>query len=966
MRKLLLTSFLLSAGLSSLMAAKVSEEDAVRTAQQFLTSHFATRATSQFTNLSVQAYKDALYIVNNQNGGWAIVAADDSLPRQILGYSSTGAISADNLSDGAKWILEEYTKGIRSQKSNSPALSVTKTINTSVSPLLGEIAWNQNSPYNDLCPEIDGDRTLAGCVNIALAQIMRFYKYPAKGSGSHYYEWNGTRLSVDFSKSEYKWDLMKPFYSGEESKTEKDAVAKLIYDLGVANESVFGLWETAASFRSGEFISIFDYDPGLTPIIRDECKAADYENILRSELDEGRPVYVEGGSPGGAHSFVCDGYDKEGYFHYNFGWGGDNNGYFLCSATGFDASPMLVIGIQPNKGGLPGIWGATGDDIYWTENDYISCYFNASISCGLRADIEAGFALEDEATGKILYFPKLRQDNTQNIQVFGFDFDDKVADGDYILYSVCKVSGGDWKRVYHGENASDYVKVNVKDGVKTYTNCGVGGEIDEGVTLIDGIYYILGETEATVTSRNNRGNCYSGDVTIPAEIEYHGKVYPVTAIGEYAFKLSQINNLTIGRNVNIILAAAFSQCHVENLQFAEDSQLKTIASWGFNLADIPVVVLPEGLEVIEACAFRGNIQLLDIPSTVSNLPSETFSSYSLKEVFVHWDKAENLPTFEDGTITTDVKYTTLYVPKGCIEMYRDNELWSKFGKIKDNNEPAEVVGIDNLYYIFENNEAVVTAPVTRAAGYSGDIVIPASVEYNNQVYPVTVIGERAFATSQIKSLTVGKNIRSIETEAFDQCRVDNFKFENGSQLKDIAFAAFSVADIPELRLPEGLTTIGERAFNGAIGILDLPASVTRIPSGAIASRNLSDMYVHWKSYDELPFNIDEPIEQYVSNATLHVPHNCSELYRQHKFWGVFGTITDDAAGINEILNDNDTMKIITNNGNISLESSDKDMVVMIYSIQGKLIASLSPGMTLNLGHGLYLVRNNHKTIKVIL
>lgn len=969
MRKFLLLSLLLPYGLSSLAAPKVSQEEARNIAENFMSSHFSTRASSDGSQFLVTPYKESVYIVNNSEGGWVIVGGDSSLPKQVLGYSPTGKLTLENLQDGARWMLDEYSRGISALPTQGSLSLTTTRSQTSVAPLLGDISWSQTSPYNSKCPKIDGEPTWAGCVNIAMAQIMAYHKYPQKGTGSHYYNWDDTRLSADFSNSTYRWDLIKPVYTGNESQEEIDAVSQLIYDVAIANESYFSQGGTGAGLHTDNMIAFFDYDPGITTVIREQCKAKDYEAILRSELDEGRPVYVEGGSDMGGHAFVCDGYDNEGYFHYNFGWGGDNNGYFLCTATGFDSYPLLTIGIKPNEGGLPGLWAGTGEDVYWVENDYISCYFYGVIYSGARAIIEAGLGLENKSTGQISYFLKTKSETPwSNLQIFGFDFDDKVDDGDYFLFPVCRVEGGEWKRVYVGENAAEKVEVKVKNGLKTYTNIGVGGEMDPDVLLIDGIYYRIHDREAIVTSRNSRGNCYKGDVTIPDEINYEGKVYPVTVIGEKAFKLSQLNTLTIGKNVRLIMAEGIGGCHVDNLLFAEDSHLKTIASWAFNTADIPVIRLPEGLETLEPCPFRGQIELLDIPSTVNYIPSETIAGVDrfFKDLYLHWTKAEDIPEFDANAITTDVSHATLHVPAGCIDIYKNHELWGKFGKFKDNVGDDEIVAIEGIYYSFYDGEAIVTAPRTRGEGYSGNIMIPSTVEHNGQIYPVSIIGEEAFKECQLGNITIGENVRVIEQEAFSYCQVNDFKFANNSRLNEVCYGVFMGAVIPKLVLPMGLEKVHELAFNGAIDVLDLPSSIKKVPSGSLCSYTLKDLYVHWENEDELPFYDESTIRSDVSDVTLHVPTNCVNLYRSHRLWGQFGTITDNQTGVQIVNEDDDNIVISVKDGDVVIDTTETAAIISLYTMDGKLVATSKSGMTVSLGKGMYILRVGNKVKKIII
>ena len=692
MKRLISAILIFTGTLLPSIAAKVTQERALEISESFLYSRKGTRS---YADLSIESYKDALFIINNPSGGWVLVGADDALPQPVLGYSDNGSLYAENMADGIRWMLDEYVSGIVSLSRDNRNVSAPYATGRSAGPLLGDISWDQYEPYNDLFPVLNGVKTVAGCTNIAVGQIMRYYKHPARGNGSFSYTWEGVEYSADFGSSEYHWDLMKPQYTGEESREERNAVATFIYDLAISNESAFGS-ATGAGFWVERFVDIFSYDKSLRRVDRSLCCREDYERIMRDEIDAGRPIYVSGGSAGGAHAFVCDGYDAEGYFHYNFGWGPYNNCYLLSTATGFDASQSLVISIMPEQGGLPGLWAGSSDDFINYGADNISCNIEGSIILQIPAVIEVALALENKQNGSIDYLQKKEFKNATNFSVSGFTFQDNVEDGSYCLYPVCRVAGNSgWEKVCFADNCANHIELEVKNGGKTYTNVGVGGVADDDVVEIDGVYFRIYDDEAKVTQRNSRGNCYKGDVVIPAEIEYQGNIYPVTAIGEYAFKNSRdVNSLTIGKNIREFEFASFSDSRINKLTFAEDSGLKSIGGWAFNGAIIPELRFPDGLEGIGMCALRGNIKLLDIPETVTILWSEAISSMGLEDIYVHWKDDASMPEYMDWTITSNTDEATLHVPVGCTELYRNHDLWKDFSKIVEDADSG-VKNIDN-------------------------------------------------------------------------------------------------------------------------------------------------------------------------------------------------------------------------------------------------------------------------------
>ncbi len=297
-------------------------------------------------------------------GAFVIVSAQKG-KKEILAYSLNSPIQ-DSLPLGAKDFLQIY---LNKEHSN---FSRNKNSNhTSVSPLLKEIKWGQEMPYNHLSPLIRNeslnkeDKAATGCVATAMASIMRFHKHPLQGKGKYTYLWHKNTFSVNFEKSFYDWENMLPNYSKQNySDKERDAVAKLLFDCAV---SVTMNWGTPLTGGSGAysnnaalaFFKHFQYDPSLRYLNRMMFSYDDWKNIILKELQEGRPVYYAGKSFSGGHAFVCDGYDAEkDLFHINWGWDGLADGYYdlktlqpssphFSGAGSFSYDQEIIIGLKP-------------------------------------------------------------------------------------------------------------------------------------------------------------------------------------------------------------------------------------------------------------------------------------------------------------------------------------------------------------------------------------------------------------------------------------------------------------------------------------------------------------------------------------------------------------------------------------------------------------------------------------------
>lgn len=280
------------------------------------------------------------YIFNvGEDQGFVIVAGDDNATRSVLAYSDKGRFDVENMPENVKAWLGFYEESIkRAAKSEikgnfSSDFSKAEVVKE---PLLGNISYNQDAPYNELCP-IDPStnrRSYTGCVATAIATVARYYQYPKTGKGSITYSWKGQELSMDFSQNTYDWDNILEEYNGPVSgytQEQRTAVATLMRDCGYAVRMSYGS-NASGAVRDNTIVGVVDYlgfDSVLNYRERDYYDNDDqWKDLLRSNLDNDQPIYYCGQSEGGGHAFVCDGYDDSDLFHFDWGWGGSWNGYF--------------------------------------------------------------------------------------------------------------------------------------------------------------------------------------------------------------------------------------------------------------------------------------------------------------------------------------------------------------------------------------------------------------------------------------------------------------------------------------------------------------------------------------------------------------------------------------------------------------------------------------------------------------
>ena len=310
------------------------------------------------------------YVYNTDNDQGFIIVSGDDRAVPILGYTETGHFDVEEIPDNMRNWLEGYALAI----SQLDSLNITGTAgNTTtglvnaarVEPLMKSL-WNQTEPYSNKCPVINGKRCPTGCVATAMSQIMYYHRWPREATKSiPAYSWDDGAHSLSALPSvTFNWNGMQDTYNGN---VNGDAVSTLMQYAGQSLKMFYA--PEASSAFSQEVVTAlttyFNYDANMQFISRDGYSVATWENLVYQELVAGRPVYYSGASFGGGHAFVADGYDGNGLFHINWGWGGWCDGFFRLSvlnpddhtgtgagtsSDGFCMGQQIIIGIQPATG----------------------------------------------------------------------------------------------------------------------------------------------------------------------------------------------------------------------------------------------------------------------------------------------------------------------------------------------------------------------------------------------------------------------------------------------------------------------------------------------------------------------------------------------------------------------------------------------------------------------------------------
>ncbi|MDO9152931.1 MAG: C10 family peptidase [Paludibacter sp.] len=644
MKSLTITSLLLLSITFGTYAKTISFDEATLIAQKFLQQSSTVSKKAPFdanTLKRVNSFSiaekyhlknaDQFFHIFNiaENNGFIIVSADDRA-KAILGYSDSGSFDIANLPENfINWlsVYENEIKYLISQPENTSLKSAVASENkqsaalyaTSIPPLLRNIKWNQFAPYNLLCPSIDEAKNKAatGCAATAMAQVMKYYNWPVSGTGSNSYTTTTLKipLSVNFSRTKYDWTNMTDTYNASSTEIQKNAVATLMYHCGVAVNMDYNKSSSATTTDVGKaLIKNFDYDKNLQIYMRSYYTKAEWEYFLKTELNVGRPVLYNGMTSKIGHIFVCDGYDSNGLYHFNWGWSGIADGYFELSALnpnetgigggnadGYNVDQYIVKGIRKPTTFTTPTYIIHTDQPFTSSVDsflrkgsfdiYAKSVYNRGLNT-FSGNIALGLYNENNLVQilKNYLFTDLKS-------FFGwttYDFSSvtipaSVSNGNYRIYLIYKSSSeSNWTKMRGKTGTPDYLSVNI---TSTYIKLSTPTDVLPKLTLnslnkIGNLYQNkTGRFAANIT---NTGGEYISKLAIYLQSTTKPEVFQYVAIDPVVIATGETKELLF--NDTITLAPGLYNA---SILYDRSNNPVNITSWSQLGNTVAVSVQPE-------------------------------------------------------------------------------------------------------------------------------------------------------------------------------------------------------------------------------------------------------------------------------------------------------------------------------------------------------------------------------------
>ena len=879
---------------------------------------------------------DAYYMFRNKEDNRLVVISGDQRMQSILGYTDN-AIEDNMMPDGLAELLTTYK---RQYAALSPDCQTECKSNLNKGErLLKTPDWGQWAPFNLRTPL----SYPTGCAATAMSIIMRYHQWPVMGQGSKTHIWKDSVMTADFEHTRYDWDNMPMSYdSYTTAQAEAVSLlmrhAGIAVEMYYAAESS----GARQSLVPGALTQYFRYAATTRLVSAADYDAATWEKMMRSEIDADRPVIYTGESTmgRGSHGFVLDGY-RDNLFHFNFGWNGSGNGYFAISAfsstsTAFEFAnqQQAVIGIKPLREDNCAPLTLEGEGKYeGFYSDLTTLTANTSVSIHLSSltalrqwNGKLRWELCDaEGNVKEAFDSKTVSINGGNSQPIDFSFapSTTATKGSYLRLMACENGKEEWTFVFNAKGQEVRMdayerKVPVVEIISDMENATLndqnqGNVCFEGKPLLGSTYtYNIAWKSSTVKNIVQQRFCGEAywqksdkSVMLTADTLYiKAKAYERSQLVQEC----QVNVVKPGQLEATLLKATPDADAVESLtitgslddnDLAYLSTLQTLKKLNLENATIQqglfgapfkdfsrleTCELPRSLKQIGSETFKGCalLKTISLPVSLQATGNDILSGcQKMTDIYVRPSSPDCVAT-EAFRGLPNPQAVCIHVQQGLSDVFRSNAKWSMFSRITD-DLPAlpKRFACDGIEYraIYQGDGNFAEVTIPSGEMYSGAIVIPATVTYQDVEYVVSGFDQtdglspfvgNPFITSldlqlhvdtlrrmqfmgctQLASLSLPSTLRYIEDECFRNCPM-----------------------LTQISLPASLEALGDNAFCGCQFLTDIYCYAMVPPAG-----NEADNY---------PFAQCRP-----QNVMLHVPSGTENLYRTTGFWTRFSNVTDD-------------------------------------------------------------------------
>lgn len=452
-------------------AGPVDKELAKSKAQKFMMEHNfgvalesdepAYAPTRRMGGMKAGAELPAFYIFNAENcAGYVIISGDDRTD-EVLGYATEGHFDLEDIPDNVAAWLQTYADQIAliATMSQQPQAARVSSVQwAAIAPMITSI-WHQDTPYNNQCPLHEGDRSATGCTATALAQIMRYHEWPAESATAipAYTTRSAKLYCPELPATTFRWSEMLDEYP---YTAEAPAVSELMLYCGQGAQADYtSTVGTGISLENAAYAlkKYFNYDVNLEYRKLSNYTIDEWEQMLYSELQAGRPVLFAGESIKSAHAFVCDGYDGNGLYHFNWGWGGILDGYFKLALInpqapldGYNLDQRMVVGIQPPTGEPARLQLFTPQDVFCDEEELLVIFDNPNLE---TITAHVGFGLLNEK-GEVVEVLKdggsftLAGNESEYELIWMYIREGDLPEGTHHVATICKLNPDDvWQRI---------------------------------------------------------------------------------------------------------------------------------------------------------------------------------------------------------------------------------------------------------------------------------------------------------------------------------------------------------------------------------------------------------------------------------------------------------------------------------------------------------------------------------------
>lgn len=490
----------------------------------------------------------------------------------------------------------------------------------------------------------------------------------------------------------------------------------------------------------------------------------------------------------------------------------------------------------------------------------------------------------------------------------------------------------------------------------------------------DGIYYNItsADNKTVAVTASPSDALYSGTITIPATVTNSGVTYTVASLEKNSFsKCKGVTSVIIAdSDVELTTEStssgegAFYDCSLDSIYVGRNVTYSVYSPVRYS-ETLRVAEIGDKVTALSASFFFvcQKLEKVKLGKNITSIGQSAFTSSGIKSIEI----PDNITTIGESAFSYSASLETVKLPANLTSM--STKMFQGCKSLKEVNIPSVVKFINDMVFYGCTSLENINIPesvVSIGVGVFQDCSSLKSISLHDNISSIETSGLFNGCKS-LESVKLPSNLKKLGSDMFRRCS-KLATVEIPESVAEIGQGAFrDCSSLSSIKIPESVTSLSYHTFKGCSSLksITLPANIQKLTGQSIFEEaGITEIHAQSTTPPTITYTNVFDSEHY-TGATLYVPEASLEAYKAANGWKNFTNIKAENSGVESNVAD-EAVKVVAQNGEISIVGADENAVAEVYNVNGQLVYNGSANVAVAASKGFYIVKVAGKAVKVAL